>query len=167
MKIIGKQKISKMKIYLVISTFFLTIVFSACAPQPVLVEGTAMMPTFNDGDKILIDRNFGELKRGDIVMFLYPKDRTKSYIKRIIGLPGEMVEIKSGQVFINDELLDEPYVENSYNQAKPNFPPQKIPEYQYFVLGDNRDNSSDSRFWGTVDKELIKGKYLTTYSQAK
>jgi len=141
--------------------------FAACSFQPIAVEGTAMKPAFNDGDKIFIDKNLGELKRGDVITFLYPKDRSKWYFKRIIGLPGETIEIRSGKVYINGQVLDEPYVDESFNQSKMNMPPQIIPENQYFVMGDNRDNSSDSRYWGTVPKELITGEYYTTYSKAK
>jgi len=126
-----------------------------------------MMPAFNDGDKVLMDKNIGELKRGDVITFLYPKDRTKWYLKRIIGLPGETVEIREGKVYINGQVLDEPYVDETFNQMKANFPPKKVAEYNYFVMGDNRDNSSDSRYWGTVDKDLIKGKYYMIYSKAK
>jgi signal peptidase I len=140
---------------------------SACSAQPVRVEGKAMLPAFDDGDKILIDKNWGELKRGDLITFLYPKDRSKWYFKRVIGLPGEVVEIRSGIVYINGQILDEPYVDESFNQSKSSFPPRKVPEYQYFVMGDNRDNSSDSRYWGSVDRELITGKYYMTYSQSK
>ena len=139
----------------------------ACFAQPVAVDGTAMKPAFNDGDRILISKIPGELKRGDLITFLYPRDRSKWYFKRIIGLPNETIELRGGKVYINGELLDEPYVDESYNQAKADFPPQKIPEYQYFVMGDNRDNSSDSRYWGTVDRELITGKYYMTYSESK
>ncbi len=145
----------------------LALIFLACSSQPVAVEGTAMKPAFNNGDKILIDKKWNELKRGDVITFLYPKDRSKSYFKRIIGLPGETVEIREGKIYINGQILDEAYVDESYNQAKANFPPRKVPEYQYFVMGDNRDNSSDSRYWGTVDKELITGKYYMTYSKVK
>ncbi len=140
--------------------------FTACSLQPVRVEGTAMKPAFNNGDKILIDKSWNDLNRGDVISFLYPKDRTKWYIKRIIGLPGEIIEIREGKVYINGEVLDEPYIDESYNQAKANFSPRKVPEYQYFVMGDNRDNSSDSRYWGTVDKELIQGKFYMTYSKS-
>ena len=102
-----------------------------------------------------------------MITFLYPKDRSKWYFKRIIGLPGETVEIRQGMIYIDGKFLNEPYVDEFYNQAKSNFPPRKVSDYQYFILGDNRDNSSDSRYWGTVDKELIQGKYYMTYSKSK
>lgn len=155
------------KYLLVISFVLISYVFSACTTKPVKVEGVAMLPAFNDGDKIFIDKKLNELKRGDVITFLYPKDRSKWYFKRIVGLPDEIVEIREGKVYIDGQLLNEPYVDESYNQTKASFPPLKVPAYQYFVLGDNRDNSSDSRYWGTVDKELIIGKYYMTYSKAK
>ncbi len=126
-----------------------------------------MSPNFRNGDKIFADKNLKDLKRGDIITFLYPKDRTKSYIKRIIALPGETVEIREGKTYVNGEILDEPYVNEEYNQSKATFAPRKVPEYQYFVMGDNRDNSSDSRYWGTVDEKLITGRYYATYSRAE
>lgn len=157
-----------MKKYLSTLGFVLIVYcFTACSLQPVRVEGTAMKPAFNNGDKILIDKSWSDLNRGDVISFLYPRDRTKWYIKRIIGLPGETIEIREGKVFINGQVLDEPYIDESDNQVKANSPPRKVPEYQYFVMGDNRDNSSDSRHWGTVDKELIQGKYYMTYYKAE
>ena len=153
-----------MKRYLLAFGFALIAsLFSACSLQPVLVEGRAMMPAFNNGDRILMNKNLGELKRGEVIWFLYPKDRSKSYFKRIVSLPGETVEIRTGKVYIDGQVLDEPYVNELYNQAKATFPLQKVPEYQYFVMGDNRDNSSDSRSWGMVDQDLINGKYFMTY----
>jgi signal peptidase I len=157
-----------MKKYLSALGLVLTAYFvAACSFQPIVVEGSAMKPAFNDGDRLLIDKNLGELKRGDVIAFLYPKDRSKWYFKRIIGLPGETIEMRKGKIYINGQVLDEPYVNESFNQAKMDMAPRIIPEYQYFVMGDNRDNSSDSRSWGTVDKELITGKYYMTYSKVK
>ncbi len=146
---------------------FCGVLFSGCSPKPVIVQGSAMLPAFRDGDRILIDENIGELKRGDVISFLYPKDTSKWYIKRIIGLPGEKIEIKSGKIYINDQILDEPYLDEKYNQNNQNFAPRIVAENTYFVIGDNRDNSSDSRYWGTVPKDLIKGKYLMNYSKGE
>jgi signal peptidase I len=149
------------------SSKFLILVFflllnGGCV-KPVRVEGTAMNPTLSNGDRILLNTNIGEPERGAIISFLYPKDKSKWYLKRIIGLPGETLEIRDGKVFINAELLDEPYISNEFNTHKSNSPPQIIGKNQYFVMGDNRDNSSDSRYWGNVPKELIVGKYYLTY----
>ena len=157
-----------MKEYLSLSGFVLIAYFlSACSFQPVVVEGTAMKPAFNNGDRIFVDKNLGELKRGDVITSLYPKDKSKSNFKRIVGLPSETIEIREGIVYVDGQILDEPYINESYNQSKATFPPRKVPEYQYFVMGDNRDNSSDSRYWGTFDEKLIQGKYYMTYSKAE
>lgn len=127
------------------------------------IEGKGMLPNFKDGDRVLVEKNGGEIKRGDIIFFHYPKDTTKLYFKRVVGLPNETVAIFKGKVAINDKELDEPYLDQTYNQSKTNLPPIKVPNQSYFVLGDNRDNSSDSRYWGTVKKELIVGKHYITY----
>lgn len=150
----------------VFSILIFLLLNAACAPQPVLIEGTAMLPSFRDGDRVIMDRSVGELKRGDVIMFLYPKDTSKWYFKRVIGLPGETVEIQEGKVFVNGQLLDEPYLDQKYNQTRDTFAPKMVAENHYYVLGDNRDNSSDSRYWGTVSKDLITGKYVSTYYQA-
>jgi signal peptidase I len=149
---------------------FLVLIFSltiiGCSMKPVRVEGTAMLPSFHDGDRVLIDKSAGELKRGEVIMFLYPKDTSKWYFKRVVGLPGETVEIREGKVFIDGQMLDEPYLDQKYNQTGESFPAKTVSENHYYVLGDNRDNSSDSRYWGAVSKDLIQGKYVSTYSQA-
>lgn len=151
--------------------FLVAVLCSACTVnpatvKPVRVEGTAMIPAFNDGDRILIDETVGELKRGDVILHLYPKDQSKTYIKRIVGLPGETVQVLDRKIYINGQILDEPYVAESNNAKKQAFAPVVVAENNYYVLGDNRDNSSDSRYWGTVAKDLIKGKYYLTYSKA-
>jgi len=142
----------------------------ACAgavPVPVKVEGSAMRPAFKDGDRVLMNQPPGEIARGDVIMFLYPRDQSKMYIKRVIGLPGEKIEIKSGRIYINSGLLDEPYIDPEYNSMKAKFSEETIPEGHYFVMGDNRDNSSDSRSWGTVSRELVTGKYYMKYGSVK
>jgi signal peptidase I len=150
--------------------FRLLLIFSlanlGCSVKPVRVEGIAMSPAFNDGDRLIMDKNVDDLKRGEVISFLYPKDTSKWYIKRIIGLPGERVEIREGAVFVNGQKLDEPYVDQTYNQTRGTFPLRVVSENHYYVLGDNRDNSSDSRYWGTVSKDLITGKYASTYYKA-
>lgn len=138
-----------------------------CLLQPVQHEGTSMKPTIGDGDKILINRTIGDLKRGDIVVFYFPKDTSKSAVKRIIGLPGEVLEIREGKILINGQILEEPYIDEKFNQAKPTRNSVNIPEGHYFVIGDNRDNSYDSRSWGALPKELIYGVYYAIYSKAK
>jgi len=116
--------------------------------------------------------------RGDVVVFKYPLDPKKDYVKRCIGLPGETLEIKNKQVYINGKLLDEPWLkrypkrmyfsdgDNCYPaniSPRDNFGPIKIPENCYFVMGDNRDNSSDSRFWGILKYEYLRGEAIVVY----
>ena len=134
--------------------------------QPVRVEGRAMSPTLNNGDKVFLLKQFGEIQRGEIVAHLYPEDTSKSYIKRIIGLPGETLEIREGRVFINGQLLEEPYMP-AENFSQDTLAPVQIAAEHYFVLGDNRRNSSDSRYWGTVPRNLIYGKYWYRYWEAE
>ncbi|HSS21804.1 MAG TPA: signal peptidase I [Pyrinomonadaceae bacterium] len=143
--------------------------FAACSPVPlpVKVEGAAMLPALKEGDLILIQRPATGLQRGDIVLFYYPEDTRKSYLKRIIGLPDETFEIRAGRVVINGAELPEPYIESKFNQITRSRPEVKIPSDSYFVLGDNRDNSNDSRMWGALRGKLIYGKFLSKYGEAK
>jgi signal peptidase I len=135
--------------------------------QPVKVEGTTMMPALNDGDRIIIDRNFDKLERGDIVIFLYPDDPVRSYLKRIVGLPRETVDIREGKVFINGQPLFEPYVNPELDQSQRSMAPITLEADSYFVIGDNRDNSSDSRIWGPLKRKFIYGKYTRKYFAAR
>lgn len=132
--------------------------------KPLKVEGTAMSPTLNNDDRVFISRRIKEIKRGDIVIFLFPRDTSKSFIKRIIGLPGETISIdESGQIYINGSRIDEPYVSHDTNQHTSAMPEQIIRADHYFVVGDNRDHSNDSRYWGLLPRSLIYGKYLWRY----
>jgi len=148
----------------------LLMISAACSSvvpvQPVKVEGTAMLPALNDGDRIVIERNPQKLERGDIIIFLFPEDKTKSYIKRIVGLPNETVEIQEGKTLVNGTLLNEPYVDSQLNLSARSIARLELEADSYFVMGDNRDNSSDSRIWGPVKRELIYGKYLKKYYDA-
>ena len=135
--------------------------------QPVKVEGTSMMPALTDQERIFINKftyRFGidDIQRGDMVVFWFPMDRTKSYIKRVIGLPGDTVEIRDGSVWVNDQLLSEEYVPEEYRDHQ-SLAPVRVPEDQYYVLGDHRTSSNDSRAWGTVDRQFIYGKAVFVY----
>ena len=135
--------------------------------QPVKVEGTSMMPALTDQERIFINKftyRFGSanIERGDMVVFWSPLDRTKSYIKRVIGLPGDLVEISEGAVLVNGHRLDEPYVPDAYRDRQ-SLVAHKVPPDSYFVLGDHRSSSNDSRVWGTVDRSYIYGKAVFVY----
>lgn len=150
------------KLFLTALVFFL--IFNLGCVKPVVVNGTAMLPAYSEGDRVMLDTNFGELKRGDVISFLYPINQQQWFIKRIIGLPNETIEIKDGVVFVEGRQLDEPYLAPAMNQGKSILPLVKVNNDNYFVLGDNRDNSSDSRLWGTVPKELVKGVVWFKYA---
>jgi signal peptidase I len=135
--------------------------------QPVRVEGTSMMPSLVDQERIFINKfsyRFGltPINKGDTVVFLFPGDTTKSYIKRVIGTPGDTVEISRGRVFVNNEEIAEPYVPEEYRD---NISVEKltVPLGEYFVLGDHRSSSNDSRTWGTVGRRYIYGKAVFSY----
>ena len=135
--------------------------------QPVKVEGTSMMPTLTDQERIFINKftyhyGLGTVSRGDMVVFWYPLDTSKSYIKRIIGLPGDVVKIASGQVYVNGQLLTEDYVPDEYRD-RVSWGPERVPFDKYFVLGDHRSSSNDSRAWGFVDRKYIYGKAVFVY----
>jgi len=133
--------------------------------QPVKVEGTSMQPRLLDQERIFVNKfiyHFSGIERGDIVVFWYPKDPTKSFIKRVVGLPGEIVEIRSGVVFINGKPLPEQYVTPEYFDYA-SCPPQKVPPHSYYVLGDHRNSSNDSRHWGPVPAENVFGKAIFRY----
>ncbi len=156
-------------IFLIIVVFILFGVFFV---QPVVVEGTSMLPQLHDGERLLVNKlvyykiqsvSWGHIERGDIVVFWFPNDPDKSYVKRVIGLPGEIVEIRNGKVFVDGKQLDEEYLDAAYNQTLPSAPPKKVDEHHYFVMGDNRDNSSDSRYWGLVPEKYIYGKAFFRY----
>ena len=138
----------------------LTLIFIA---QPVKVQGIGMSPNLNDEDRIFVSKRIGLLQRGDIVLFYFPKDTSKSYIKRVVGLPKELVEIRAGKTLINGSYIEEPYLDPQLNRTPEDVEPLQIPEGNYFVMGDNRDNSSDSRMWGVLPKSLIYGKVLWQY----
>jgi len=133
--------------------------------QPVQVEGTSMMPHLENHERIFINKflyRFRPIERGEVVVFRYPLDPSKSYIKRVIGLPGDEVSIRAGRVLVNGQPLSEPYVPSTYLDDQ-SYPPVRVEPNHYFVLGDHRSSSNDSRVWGTVDRQYIYGKAVLVY----
>lgn len=138
--------------------------------QPHQVRGSSMYPTFNDGEYLLTNKisyRFEEPQRGDVVIFRAPRNEEYDYIKRIIGLPGESIKVERGKIFINNNLLPESYLPESYVTSGGGFLREgqsiTIPLGTYFVCGDNRSHSSDSREWGFVPRENIVGKSWFRY----
>jgi signal peptidase I len=133
--------------------------------QPVKVEGTSMNPLLSDQERIFINKfiyRFEPIERGDVVVFWYPLDRSKSFIKRVVGLPGETVEIRAGNVYVNGKELPDQYVPAGYLDGS-NYPARHLPQDEYFVMGDHRDSSNDSRVFGSVPRQFIYGKAVFAY----
>jgi len=147
-------------ISVVVSFFIITFLY-----QPVKVEGTSMAPQLHDQDRLFINKfayNFEKIERDDVVVFYYPRDTQKSYIKRVIGLPGDTVRIVDGQVYVNGAAVEEPYVPVRYRDVR-SMDEFKVPAGEYFVMGDHRSISSDSRDFGPVARGLIYGKAAFVY----
>jgi signal peptidase I len=133
--------------------------------QPVRVEGTSMLPRLEDSDRLFINKfvyRFEAIERGDVVVFRYPRDPEKSYIKRVIALPGDRLRIDQGRVYVNGNLVHEPYVPPEYRDNR-SVAEMVIPADSYYVLGDHRLVSQDSRYFGLVDRDLIYGKAVFVY----
>jgi signal peptidase I len=133
--------------------------------QPVKVEGTSMAPLLSDQERIFINKfvyRFEPIQRGDVVVFWYPLDRSKSFIKRVVGLAGETVEIRQGRVYVNGKIVPEPYVPSQYEDLS-DFGPVRVPKDSYFVMGDHRISSNDSRVFGPVASRYIYGRAVFAY----
>ena len=143
----------------------LAIVIMIFLYQPVKVEGTSMNPLLSDQERIFINKfiyRFEPIERGDVIVFWYPLDRSKSFIKRVVGLPGESVEIRAGNVFVNGRELPDQYVPSGYLDGS-NYAARRLPQDEYFVMGDHRDSSNDSRVFGSVPRQFIYGKAVFAY----
>jgi signal peptidase I len=144
----------------VVSAFIIIFLY-----QPVRVEGTSMLPMLEDHDRLFINKmayKVGDIHRGDVVVFLYPHDHSKSYIKRVIALPGDELRIDHGLVYVNGRRLAEVYVPERFSDERSQ-PEMMVPKHEYFVMGDHRSISSDSRDFGPVDRDLIYGKAAFVY----
>jgi signal peptidase I len=172
----------------IVVALLLAFVIRAFIVQAFKIPSGSMLETLQIGDHLLVSKfaydvrlpstifldttdgkviyKTGDPDRGDIIVFKFPEDETKDFIKRVIGLPGDTLEIRDKVVYINGEALDEPYTRHTKYTTEPirdNFGPFVVPEGQYFVMGDNREGSYDSRWWGTVKREKIVGKALVIY----
>jgi signal peptidase I len=145
---------------LAISAFIIIFLY-----QPVKVEGTSMMPGLEDQERIFVNKfvyRWEPIQRGDIVVFRYPRDTSKSYIKRVIGVAGDRIRIENGLVYVNGEPLDEDYVPSDYADTR-SYSEVVVPPNSFFVLGDHRTMSNDSRDFGTVNERYIYGKAVFGY----
>jgi signal peptidase I len=149
----------------VIVAAIIVVPIRAFVAQPFIVSGSSMYPTFKNGQYLIVDEigyDFHAPRRGDVIVFHYPKDPSKFFIKRIIGLPGETVDIHNGKIMIKNKAhpngftLSEPYVKNpSHGNSE-----RTLTSTEYFMMGDNRVASSDSRYWGPLPTKLIVGHVL-------
>jgi signal peptidase I len=179
-KKIIKEYLEPIAIAILIALFIRTFVVQAFK-----IPSSSMEPTLQVGDHLLVNKfiygikfpfigtkyfQFKKPQRGDIIVFIYPKDRSKDFIKRVIGTEGEKVQIVRNKIYINNQLIEDPW--GRYDEKTPStrylqpmeiFGPVTVPVNSIFVLGDNRDNSQDSRFWGFVNVNEVKGKALIIY----
>ena len=147
-------------ISLAISAFIIVFLY-----QPVKVEGTSMMPSLDDQERIFVNKyvyRLEPIQRGDVVVFRYPRDPSKSFIKRVIGLAGDRIRIEAGEVLVNDNALEEDYVPPAYADQR-SYKEIVVPPNSYFVLGDHRTMSNDSRDFGPVNVGFIYGKAVFGY----
>ena len=169
---IAKVVIIALVIALGIRTFLL---------QPFIIPSGSMLDTLHIGDRLFVTKfsygihlpfmskeivSTGEPQRGDIIVFPYPEDPSQDYIKRVVGIPGDVLEIRDKQLYRNGEAVQEAYIKHTDSTLmgrRDNMPPTTVPSGKVFVMGDNRDQSMDSRFWGFVNKDTIVGKAFVIY----
>ena len=147
-------------ISLLTAVFFIVFLY-----QPMKVDGTSMLPGLEDQERIFVNKfvyHLEEVSRGDVIVFLYPRDTTKRYIKRVIGVAGDRIRIVDGLVYVNGRPLSEDYVPQAYTDWR-SAPEVTVPQDEYFVLGDHRNVAEDSRTFGPVEKRLVLGKAVFGY----
>jgi signal peptidase I len=151
----------------IVVAFFLALVVQTYAVKPFKIPSGSMENTLQVGDMIFVNRFlylFKSPQRGDVVVFKYPENPNQDFVKRLIGLSGDTVVILDGKVLINGTALDEPYIKES---SVDDYGPVVVPADSYLMLGDNRNNSRDSRYWGFLPKSLVKGKAFLIYWSKK
>jgi signal peptidase I len=153
--------------------------------QAFKIPSGSMIPTLQIGDHILVNKlaygiriplyghylvDFGKVQRGDVIVFIFPEDRSKDFIKRVVGTAGDTVEIRGKKIFLNGKQIEDPHAhfegddpQNALPASRDDFGPTRVPENQLFVMGDNRDRSYDSRFWGFVNLDDVRGKAFLIY----
>jgi signal peptidase I len=180
----GKKRFVKEYLEPIITAVIIALFIRTFVVQAFKIPSSSMEPTLLVGDHILVNKfiygvripytdlkflQFKKPKRGDTIVFIYPKDRSKDYIKRVIGTEGEKVEIVRNRIYVNDELIEDPWGHYEkddlvkYPPVMERFGPVTVPGDSLFVMGDNRDNSQDSRFWGFVHVNAVKGKAFLIY----
>jgi signal peptidase I len=184
---IGKDRKGKVREYAEAFAIALLIalVVRTLVIQAFKIPSSSMENTLLIGDHIFVNKflygyhipftkgrvlQFASPKRGDIIVFVFPEDPSKDFIKRVIGVPGDTIEIRMKKVFVNGQPIDEPYTRfadgnaiDGFVRARDNLPPIKVPPGKLFTMGDNRDRSYDSRFWGFVDMDAVIGKAMFIY----
>jgi len=168
-----KQKKSVIREWIeaIVIALVLALIIRTYVVQAFKIPSGSMLETLQIGDHILVNKfiyRFTDIEKGDVIVFKYPKDEKRDFIKRSIGLPGDRVEIKQRTVYINNRPIEEPYTlheeeDENYFHPRDNFGPITIPDGKLFVMGDNRENSMDSRFWGLLDIEKVKGRAFVIY----
>lgn len=148
----------------ILVALFLALIIRTWVMQTSVVISGSMIPTLEINDRIFVNKfiyNFREPQRGEIILFKAPLDPSKEFVKRLVGLPGEIITVRNGDIMINGKLL--PALSPLIRKDQVNFGPVKIPAGSYFFMGDNRANSADSRYWGFVKKEALIGQAFFTY----
>ena len=190
-RIINKRKKTLFREYTeaLFLAILMAVIIRTFIVQAYKIPSGSMIPTLEIGDHILVNKfifgikfpftdsfliTFGRPQRNDVIVFKYPEDESKDFIKRVIGLPGDIVDIKDKRIYINGKPLDEPYVIHKDPaiipkefQPRDNLGPIIVPQDSYFMMGDNRDQSLDSRFWGFVKLNKIRGKAFGIYFSCK
>ena len=175
----GKKKFIKEYIEPIVIAVLIALFIRAFIVQAFKIPSSSMEPTLLVGDYLLVNKflygvripysnikffEYKKPKRGDIIVFIFPKDRKKDFIKRVIGTEGEKVTILHNKIYIDDKLIDDPWGHFTRPRSSiEDYGPVKVPEGSLFVMGDNRDNSQDSRFWGFVKTKEVKGKAFIVY----